>query len=90
MSSTSNTAAWVIFTYISFGIAVAMTAIGIWALPGDLWQKGYMAMAAIMLTGSCFTLAKTLRDEQEAKRLTSRIDEARTEKLLLDVERAAG
>ncbi|MGL4634367.1 MAG: YiaA/YiaB family inner membrane protein [Beijerinckiaceae bacterium] len=89
MTTSSNSPAWVTFTYISFGIAAAMTAIGIWALPGDLWQKGYMAMAAVMLTGSCFTLAKTLRDEQEAKRLSNRLDEARAEKLLLDVERAA-
>jgi hypothetical protein len=89
MTTSSNTAAWVTFTYISFGIAAFMTAVGIWALPGDLWQKGYMAMAAIMLTGSCFTLAKTVRDEQEGKRLTNRLDEARAEKLLLDVERAS-
>jgi hypothetical protein len=87
---TSNTAAWVAFTYISFGIAAFMTALGIWGLSGDIWQKGYLAMAAVMLTGSAFTLAKTVRDEQEAKRLSNRLDEARAEKLLLDVERAAG
>lgn len=89
MTSTSNTGAWVAFTYISFAVAALMTAIGIWGLNGDLWQKGYMAMAAVMLTGSCFTLAKTLRDEQEAKRLSHRLEEARAEKLLLDVERAS-
>ena len=30
-----NTPAWVTFTYISFGSAAAMLALGIWALPAD-------------------------------------------------------
>jgi hypothetical protein len=85
----SNTSAWITFTYVSFAIAAGMSAIGIWGLPGDLWQKGYMAMAMVMLVGSCFTLAKTLRDEQEANRLNNRLEEARNEKLLMDIERAA-
>ena len=81
-----NTPAWVTFTYISFGTAAAMLAMGIWALPTDLWVKGYLSMAGVFLTGSCFTLAKTLRDEQEAKRFTNRIEEAKTEKLLMGIE----
>ena len=35
-----NTPAWVIFTYVSFGAAVAMMTLGIWALPVDFWAKG--------------------------------------------------
>ena len=62
-----NTPAWVTFTYISFGAAVAMMALGIWALPVDFWAKGYLGMAMIFLIGSAFTLAKTQRDEFEAK-----------------------
>jgi hypothetical protein len=49
-----------------------------------------MAMAMVMLVGSCFTLSKTLRDEHEAARLNNRLEEARNEKLLMDIERAAG
>jgi hypothetical protein len=33
---------------------------------------------------SSFTLAKTIRDNQEAERLTARIDEARIEKILAE------
>ncbi|MEM8752509.1 MAG: YiaA/YiaB family inner membrane protein, partial [Pseudomonadota bacterium] len=51
--------------------------------------KGFLTMGTLFLTGSTFTLAKTIRDEHEAQLLHNRIDEARTEKLLREVEPAA-
>jgi hypothetical protein len=84
-----NTPAWVTFTYISFGAAAAMMAIGIWALPVEFWAKGYLGMAMVFLIGSSFTLAKTQRDEFEGKRLSNRLDEAKAEKLLMEIDRAA-
>ena len=86
-SSSANTGGWVTFTYASFAMAIGMTGLGIWALPGDLWVKGYMMMASVFLTGSTFTLAKTVRDEHEAKRFANRLDEAKTEKLLMEINR---
>lgn len=83
----ANTAGWVTFTYASFATAAFMTGLGIWALPADLWVKGYMAMAALFLCGATFTLAKTVRDEHEAKRFANRIEEAKTEKLLMEMHR---
>ena len=84
---TSNTSAWLTFTYAQFGAAALMTAVGIWAMPVDLMVKGYLMMSSVFLVGSTFTLAKTVRDEHEAKRFASRIEEARTEKLLMEVGR---
>lgn len=86
-TSQSNTAGWVTFTYASFGMAIAMSALGVWALPGDLWVKGYLMMSAVFLCGSTFTLAKTTRDEHEARRFANRIEEAKTEKLLMEINR---
>jgi hypothetical protein len=86
-TSGANTAGWVTFTYASFIMAAGMMALGVWALPGDLWTKGYMMMASVFLCGSTFTLAKTVRDEHEAKRFANRLDEAKTEKLLMDINR---
>jgi hypothetical protein len=83
-----NTAAWVSFTYIQFAVALGMSAIGVWALPADLVTKGYLVMAIVFTVGSTFTLAKTVRDEHEAKRMANRLDEARAEKLLMEVGRA--
>jgi hypothetical protein len=84
-----NTAGWVTFTYVSFAIGIGMMALGIWGMPVDLWVKGYMVMASVFLCGSTFTLAKTVRDEHEAKRFANRIEEAKTEKLLMEMNRAA-
>ena len=87
MSSSQNTGAWVTFCYVSFGISVFMGALGVWALPADLWVKGYLAMSSVFMLGTTFTLAKTLRDEHEAKRFTNRLDDAKAERLLMEVER---
>jgi hypothetical protein len=43
------------------------------------------AMGAVLLTQACLTLAKTLRDVHEDRRLINRLDQAKTEKLLSDV-----
>ena len=83
----TNSPAWVMFTYVSFGVAAFMSAAGVWALPGDLWMKGYMAMANVFLVGACFTLAKTQRDEHEGKRLANRLEDAKAEKLLMGIDR---
>jgi hypothetical protein len=88
-STTKNTPAWLTFTYIFFGFAVGMMVLGIWAIPVDLWIKGYLAMATVSMLGAAFTLAKTVRDEQEAKRFANRLEDAKAERLLMEVGRAA-
>lgn len=87
--NTQNTGAWLTFTYISFLTAVVMMAMGVWALPADLWVKGYLTMASVFMLGSSFTLSKTVRDEHEAKRITNRIEDAKAERLLMEVGRAS-
>lgn len=84
-----NTAAWLTFTYVSFALSVAMMAMGVWALPADLWVKGYLTMATVSLLGATFTLAKTVRDEHEAKRFANRLDDAKAERLLMEVGRTS-
>ena len=84
----ASTPAWVTFTYIQFAFALGMSAVGIWVLPDDLMTKGYMAMAVVFAVGAAFTLAKTVRDEHEARRMANRLEEARAEKLLMEVGRS--
>jgi hypothetical protein len=55
---------------------------GILNLPVNSWVKGYMGMGLAFTVGSTLSVAKTTRDMHEAKRITSRIEEARVEKLL--------
>ena len=60
--------------------------IGIFYLPAEIWVKGYLAMGVLFTVGSTFTLAKTLRDEHEAKKLINKISEVKTERMLKDYE----
>jgi len=76
---------WIVFTHVSFVAALAMVVVGIILMPLDLAMKGYLAMGVAMLIQSCITLTKTLRDNDEAGKLVSRIEDARTERLLMDV-----
>lgn len=73
---------WVIQAWASFAISVTAMTLGIVNLPVDSWVKGYMGMGLAFTVGSTLSVAKTTRDMHEAKRLTSRLDEARVEKLL--------
>ena len=84
-TSQPHSGAWVTFTYASFIAAAGMVAAGILFLPLDLWAKGYLAMGVIMLVQSCITLTKTLRDNHEATKFLNRIEDARTERLLMEV-----
>ena len=43
------------------------------------------AMAALMLVSSTIILTKSLRDQDEATRFHNKLEEARTEKLLMEV-----
>ena len=76
---------WIVFTYVSFVAALAMVVSGIVLMPLDLAMKGYLAMGVVMLIQSCITLTKTVRDNDEAGKLVSRLDDAKTERLLMDV-----
>lgn len=80
--NTPNTGAWKAYSYASFALALGMLAMGVFYAPIDIWVKGYFAMGIVFAVGSSFTLAKTMRDEQEANRLINRIEEANTERLL--------
>ncbi|OIJ66296.1 YiaA/YiaB family inner membrane protein [Streptomyces mangrovisoli] len=68
----------------SFAIAMAATAIGIYRLDTDAWVRAFLAVSVLYLVTSAFTLAKVVRDRQEAGQIVSRVDQARLEKLLAD------
>jgi hypothetical protein len=81
----THSGAWKTFTIASFVISLGMTATGILFLPIDLWMKGYLGMGLLMSVQTCVTLTKTQRDIHEAGKLVNRIEDARTERLLMEV-----
>jgi len=76
---------WIVFTYVSFAAALAMVIGGIVLISLDLAMKGYLAMGVVMLIQCCITLTKTIRDNDEASKLVNRLEDAKTERLLMDV-----
>ena len=83
--TTQHSGAWVAFTYASFLGAALMVALAILFMPIDIWMKGYFAMGVIMLVQSCITATKTVRDVHEGRRMVNRIEDAKTERLLMQV-----
>ncbi|MEE1669592.1 YiaA/YiaB family inner membrane protein [Streptomyces sp. NPDC003631] len=79
-----NTAAFYGQAVASFAVAMAATAIGIARLNADAWVRAFLGIAVLYLVTSAFTLAKVIRDRQEAGQLVSRVDQARLEKLLAE------
>ena len=61
-----------------------MMAGGIYFLEASFSAKGFYAMSAILLVHTSITLTKTLRDQEEAERLINKLEDAKTEKLLMD------
>ena len=84
-----HTGAWVTFTYVSFSASAFMVAVGVYFLPLDLWEKGYLSMGIVMLVQSCVTLTKTVRDMHESGKLVNRIEDAKAERILMDFNKAA-
>lgn len=79
-----STAAFYGQAVASFAIAMGATAIGIFRLNADAWVRGFLAIAVLYLVTSAFTLAKVVRDRQEAGQIVSRVDQARLDKLLAE------
>ncbi len=77
-----HSSAWVAQTWLSFIFSISATTIGIIYLPVDVWTKGFMGMGLAFSIGSTISLTKTQRDIHESQRLTSKVEEARVERIL--------
>lgn len=62
-----DTQGWVIVVWVAFAAAIALTAWGLWRMNIDAWQKRYMLVSWLFLVSATFTVAKAVRDEQEAE-----------------------
>jgi hypothetical protein len=81
-----HTNQWEFFVKTAFAVAISSTLIGIYLLPGPLVVKGYFLISSLFMVFSTITLSKTVRDDHEAQRLHNKISEARTSKMIRDLE----
>jgi hypothetical protein len=84
-----HSGAWVTFTYASFAGSAFLVGLGLFFLPIDLWMKGYLTMGIVMLIQTCVTMTKTVRDNYESGKFVNRIEDAKAERLLMEVSKAA-
>lgn len=61
-----DTGAWKIMVWLGFGIAISLSAWGIYRMEIDQWHKGFIISSALFLLSSSFTLSKTIRDRADA------------------------
>jgi hypothetical protein len=79
-----TTAAFFVQTAVAFGVSLLASLAGILFLPLDPWQRLFLGISVLFLVSSAFSLAKVVRDQQEAATVRVRIDEARVEQLLAE------
>ncbi|MFH8590786.1 YiaA/YiaB family inner membrane protein [Streptomyces rimosus] len=79
-----TTTAFFVQSAISFGLSLVALMVGIVKLPVGAWERGFLGLGLIFVVSSAFTLAKCVRDRQEAEEVTNRVDKARIDKLLVE------
>jgi hypothetical protein len=68
----------------SFVLSLSAVAVGIAYLPVGSWIRAFLAVGLLYVVTSAFTLAKCVRDMQDAGTVVRRVDQARLDKLLAD------
>jgi len=79
-----TTAAFLVQTVIAFAVSFISSLGGILFLPLDPWQRLFLGISLLFVVSSAFSLAKVVRDQQEAATVRVRLDEARVERLLAE------
>jgi hypothetical protein len=79
-----TTPAFFIQSAISFAVSLGSVLIGIAYVTTTPWIRAFLALGLLYCVTSSFTLAKCVRDRQEATFVTSRVDQARLDKLLAE------
>lgn len=64
LSLPRDTRAWQLQVWASFGIALALCAIGLAWLPGEPLARAFMVMGYVFCLSTAFALAKFVRDNQ--------------------------
>jgi hypothetical protein len=80
----ATTTAFFVQAAISFGLALTAVTVGVVRLPADGWVRAFLTLAVLYVVTSTFTLAKCVRDHQEAATVINRVDQARLDKLLAE------
>ncbi|WP_131741832.1 YiaA/YiaB family inner membrane protein [Actinomadura roseirufa] len=79
-----STTAFFVQAVVSFAVSAVSVAVGVAYLPVGAWVRAFLGLGVLYVITSTFTLAKCVRDRQEHQSITSRVDQARLDKLLAE------
>lgn len=79
-----QTAAFYAQAVASFGISLIAMAIGLVYLPAAPWVRAFLTLGLLYVVTSTVVLCKVVRDRQEVSEVSSRVDQARLDKLLTE------
>jgi len=80
----SNNSLYAGFNALGVLTAYIMMALSVWLAPVDLSTKGYWGMGIFLLTVSLVNFVKYRMDERTAQERLSKLEAAKTEKLIGD------
>jgi hypothetical protein len=75
--------------WVAFLVALGSSSVGIIYLHADIWVRGFLFLGLYFTVSSTMSLSKALRDRHESEKLTSKLDEAQTERVLREVFKEA-
>lgn len=85
----SDSPAWRFQTWAAFVLSLLSTSIGIYWLPIGAWERAFVGLGLWFTVSSCFALAKSERDRHEAQKLTTKVAEVQTERMLRELHKDA-
>ena len=85
-NASMHSPAWVMFTQLNFALTAGALGIAVWAMPVDGWIRAFMGLGLVALIGATITMSKTIRDVHEATKVTTKVENAKVERLLLDTD----
>uniref|UniRef100_UPI0021BE39CD YiaA/YiaB family inner membrane protein n=1 Tax=Frankia tisae TaxID=2950104 RepID=UPI0021BE39CD len=71
---------------LSFAVSLVAVTYAIARLPGDAWMRAFLWLGLLYVVTSAFTLAKCVRDQQEAASVVNRVDQVRLERLMAEYD----
>lgn len=80
----TQTTAFYVQAVLSFAVSVASMVIALAYLPAAPWVRAFLALGLLYVVTSTVTLCKVVRDRQELVEVSSRVDQARLDKLLAE------
>ncbi|MEV0615992.1 YiaA/YiaB family inner membrane protein [Nonomuraea sp. NPDC050404] len=78
----TTTTAFYVQAILSFAISLSSVVIALFYLPTEGWIRAFLGLGLLYVVTSTVTLSKVIRDRQELSEVSTRVDQARLDKLL--------